>query len=304
MSAGLAVAAGVSPLDAIDRAPLAHSTRAQYKRALGRFLATGRSLADVDALFSYAAELPRSERAFLKASMRLYCRGVATALKGQAVPENVNQVTAALYRLEALQDAVQVKRGAGVKAHTWLSQAEVKRLLDACQNGIAGQRDRLVMGLLVAAGLRRQEVADLRFEDVRLQPVGERIRTVLAVRGKGGKERVVPISDALANAIDDWGQVVGARGYVARALGMKREPGQRLSSQAIYELVKKRGVMIGKPALAPHDLRRTYAQLGYEAGVPLVQISKLLGHASVETTQRYLNLDLDLESTVSDFVPF
>jgi len=53
----------------------------------------------------------------------------------------------------------------------------------------------------------------------------------------------------------------------------------------------------------PHDLRRTYAQLGYNAGVPITQISVLLGHSSIKTTQEYLNLNLDLESTASDFVP-
>lgn len=66
----------------------------------------------------------------------------------------------------------------------------------------------------------------------------------------------------------------------------------------------KYGKQMGKPELASHDLRRTYAQLGYEAGVPITQISTLLGHASIETTMRYLNLDLDLETTVSDFIPY
>jgi integrase len=54
---------------------------------------------------------------------------------------------------------------------------------------------------------------------------------------------------------------------------------------------------------AAHDLRRTFAKLGYEAGVPITQISKLLGHSSVATTQRYLNLELNLEITISDFIP-
>ena len=54
----------------------------------------------------------------------------------------------------------------------------------------------------------------------------------------------------------------------------------------------------------PHDLRRTCAELGRRAGVPISQISKLLGHASIETTQDYLNIELDLEMTISDFVPF
>ena len=67
--------------------------------------------------------------------------------------------------------------------------------------------------------------------------------------------------------------------------------------------MRKYGRRIGKPELAPHDLRRTYAQLGYAAGVPITQISVLLGHESVATTQKYLDLNPDLENTVSDFIP-
>lgn len=78
---------------------------------------------------------------------------------------------------------------------------------------------------------------------------------------------------------------------------------ESMSAVALYHLVNKYGKQIGKPGLAPHDLRRTYAQLGYNAGVPITQISVLLGHSSVKTTQEYLNLNLDLESTTSDFVP-
>ena len=98
--------------------------------------------------------------------------------------------------------------------------------------------------------------------------------------------------------------MVGSEGRILRSLGRNREPGDSISTTALYNLVQKRGGEIGKPKLAPHDLRRTFAQLGYEAGVPITQISTLLGHANVETTQRYLNLELDLETTVSDFIPF
>jgi integrase len=97
---------------------------------------------------------------------------------------------------------------------------------------------------------------------------------------------------------------VGNAGRVLRSLGRDRIPGDSLSTTALYNIVQKRGAMIGKPDLVPHDLRRTFAQLGYEAGVDVAQISVLLGHASIETTMRYLNLDLDLETTVSDFIPF
>jgi integrase len=292
------------PLAVIDRANLAESTKLKYRRALERYLATGGHITDAEALARHAEDLPPSGRAFLKAAVRLLTEHLATDLKGQAAPENLAHVQAALYRIEALQEAVQTKTSKGVKAHTWLSQREVKQLLDTCSRGIVGQRDRLVLGLLVAAGLRREEAASLRFEHVQQQPVGDRIRTVLAVKGKGAKDRVVPISDSLAHAIEEWAAAVSGEGHITRSLGMNREPGQKISAQGIFGIVRRRGTMIGKAKLAPHDLRRTYAQLGYEAGVPITQISKLLGHASVETTQRYLNLDLDLLSTASDFVPF
>jgi integrase len=84
---------------------------------------------------------------------------------------------------------------------------------------------------------------------------------------------------------------------------MAQEVDESLSDVAIFHVVQKYGAAIGIPELAPHDLRRTFAQIGFDAGVPTTQISKLLGHSSVETTQRYLNLELDLDTTASDFVP-
>jgi integrase len=293
------------PLQVIDRVPhLAESTKAKYKRALDCYLETGDCLTDADALARHAATLPGSGQAFLKAALRLLTDEMAVALKGQARPENLDQVQAALLRIEALQGAVRTSTPRGTKAHIWLSLREVKALFDTCSGGIVGQRDRLVLGLLVAAGLRREEAASLRFEDVGRQSLGDKERTVLAIKGKGARNRAVPIADRLADAIDEWASVVGGEGHIARALGMNRDPGKRISAQGIFRIVRKRGAMIGRADLAPHDLRRTYAQLGYEVGIPVTQISRLLGHANLTTTQRYLSLDLDLETTISDFIPF
>ncbi|HAR44905.1 MAG TPA: hypothetical protein DCS05_01700, partial [Nitrospiraceae bacterium] len=92
-------------------------------------------------------------------------------------------------------------------------------------------------------------------------------------------------------------------GRVARSLGRKKQLRERLSAVAIFKIVRRYGVLIGKPELAPHDCRRTFAQLAYEAGIPITQISRLLGHENVATTQRYLDLELNLETTASDFIP-
>ncbi len=135
-------------------------------------------------------------------------------------------------------------------------------------------------------------------------PIGDKMRTVLNVTGKGAKDRIIPISDTLANALSEWGAVVGGSGHVLRSLGRSKQLGEKMTTTALYNLVQKRGGMIGKENLQPHDLRRTFAQLGHEAGISITQISTLLGHANLETTQRYLNLQIDLGTTISDFIPF
>lgn len=288
---------------AIDRVNLGERTRAQYVKALNNYLATGASIADAEALSAYSASLPRSSRAFLKAAIRLVTKGYEHSLKAGATPENISTVQAALMRLEALNDTIQVRAVKGEKAHTWLSQAEVKQLMATCDNTLVGRRDWVILALLVGGGLRREELTDVQCSNlVDLPRKNGKTRWVLQVRGKGAKDRVIPISTVLAERLHAWCVEIQT-GKVARSLGRKREIGESISAIAIFHVVRKHGAMIGKPNLDPHDLRRTYAQLGYEAGVPITQLSKLLGHADIATTQRYLNLDLDLEMTVSDFIP-
>lgn len=304
MSADLAVT-GSEIVQMIQLADLADSTKVKYTRAIERYLATGASLTDAGALGRYAQGLSQSGRAFLKSAVRLWADYLATRVKGLSTPETVDAVQATLHRLEALNEAIQVKTGKGAKVHTWLSQAEARRLFATCDvSTIAGRRDKLVLGLLAGAGLRREELVNLKWTAVKLLPVKDRLRTVLAIEGKGKRSRTVPLKDSLANALDTWAAVVGKDGLVIRSLGTKREPGERISAVGVFHIVRKAGAKMGKPDLAPHDLRRTFAQLAYEAGIPITQISVLLGHSSVATTQRYLNLELDLEVTASDFVPF
>lgn len=290
-------------LAAINRANLAGSTKKKYSAMVTRYLDTGGDPYNAAQLAAFAQGLPASGRAFLKAAVHLYTDKLALDIKAMARPEKVDAVQANLYRIEALQEAIKAPHPKGIKAHTWLNQKQVKALLNTCDDSLTGQRDRIALGLLVAAGLRREEAAALTFDGTKLQPVGDKMRTVLAVKGKGAKNRVVPISDRLANAIDEWGKQIYHQGRILRSIVRSGQLRNSLSTVGIFHIVQRHGAQIGNPELSPHDLRRTYAQLGYEAGVLITQISKLLGHTSVTTTQRYLNLDLDLETTVSDFIP-
>ncbi len=124
-------------------------------------------------------------------------------------------------------------------------------------------------------------------------------------RGKRSKERTAYVEGGARDALADWivvrGRVPGPLFCAINKAG-KLQPG-RVSTQAVYNMLLKRGAEAGVENFSPHDFRRTSAQLGHLAGVPITQISTLLGHADVRTTQRYLNLELDLETTASDFIP-
>ncbi len=300
---------GAFAIQAIRSDPtLQPSTKHQYIKALENYLATGEKLTDPVALTEYALTVGNSTRSFLAAAVTRMAQELELLAKGSATPDNISIIQAAVFRAQALQNAIKTTQPQGERAHTWLTWFEAEQLLDACHRRVSGktemrifaQRDRLAIGLMMAAGLRREEAASLQFTDI----VKQNERYVLNVLGKGAKDRVVPINERLAEAIIDWQFLVNAKGLILRSLGRKKEPGESISTTGLYNIVQKRGAMIGKPELQPHDLRRTYAELGRRAGVPISQISKLLGHASIETTQDYLNIELDLETTISDFVPF
>lgn len=288
---------------AIARADLQPSTKYKYQREIDNLILANVNPFDVQALTRYADGLKSSRRSFLKAALRVVTSGYENGIKGKATPENINQVQAAVYRLEAMRGSVKVKGSKGTKAHTWLTQKQVTDITRLCKDDLQGRRDWIVLGLLLGAGLRREELASLTCNALKQQPTKSgKMRDILEVTGKGGKTRIIPIKGMLAERLRAWCAFIGG-GVVVRSLGMSKELGGSMSAVAIFQLVRKYGRMIGLPELAPHDLRRSYAQLGYEAGVPITQVSTLLGHSSVATTQRYLNLNLDLETTISDFIP-
>lgn len=291
----------------VETAPnLAESTKKKYTAALTDFLNTGGDLTDAIQIKEYALKLSVSKRAFLKAAIRLWTKEVSLLAKAGATPDSnkIAVITAILFRLDAINEAIKIKNEEGYKAHTWLSNEEVERLLLCCDtSNIVGQRDKAILSTLLHTGVRRSEMAAIVFDNLVTQPIKSGGRTVLNVKGKGAKNRVIPINDEIANSLEGWRQLTGG-GRIARALGRDKKLKPTISDVGIFKIVRQYGNLIGKPELAPHDLRRTYAEIGRQEGIGVEQLKLLLGHESIETTMRYLNIELDLELTVSDFVPF
>jgi len=120
--------------------------------------------------------------------------------------------------------------------------------------------------------------------------------------GKGGHIRTVPIPQWVKEALDRW---TAAAGITSRRLfraisknGTVREGG--VSQNVVCDVVGRHSAKIGLAHIAPHDRRRTYAKLYHGRGGELEQIQFLLGHASVQTTERYLGCKQNLGNPVND----
>ena len=188
----------------------------------------------------------------------------------------------------------------GVRIGNWLTVEQGKALLRAsCSETLRGKRDRAILAVLLGCGLRRAETVGIRMQDLQLR---EEHWVIADLVGKGRHIRTVPMPLWVKRAIDEW--TVRAKiteGYVFRRVnrhGVVR--GDGITPKAIWHVVKAAARRAGILSLAPHDLRRTCARLCHLAGGELEQIQFLLGHVSIQTTERYLGCKQKLHHAVND----
>ena len=188
----------------------------------------------------------------------------------------------------------------GVRVGNWLSIDQSRTLLQISSLETArGKRDRAILALLIGCGLRRAEVAGLRTEDLQNR---EEHCVIADLIGKGKHIRTVPVPTWAKRAVDRWTEVAGiSTGRIFRRVNrFGKIWGEGITPKAIWHVVKAAALLAGIQNLAPHDLRRTCARLCHVAGGELEQIQFLLGHASVQTTERYLGCKQDLRHPVND----
>jgi integrase/recombinase XerD len=177
-----------------------------------------------------------------------------------------------------------------------LTVAETARLLDAAgaedDGDVHALRDRALLELLYAAGLRISEAVGLDRED--LSTDGSFVRVI----GKGDKERLVPVGDVALDWLGRW--IEGPRSVLLEAGRAKHgrggplfvgDRGGRLARQQAWAAVKRASARAGLAArISPHTLRHSFATHLLEGGADLRIVQELLGHASISTTQLYTHL--------------
>ena len=187
------------------------------------------------------------------------------------------------------------KRGETIPAH--LTVEEMSKLLEMPDpSSPLGRRDRAILELFYASGLRLSELVGLDLDDVN---VSSRMVRVL---GKGRKERLVPFNVATADAIRAWMKDRQAHGMREKEKGKEsrrtRQPmflnyrGGRLSTRSVDRLVRRYVAQCGaKFGISPHALRHSFATHLLSRGADLRAIQELLGHARLSTTQRYTHVN-------------
>src|SRR3954447_5406072 len=179
----------------------------------------------------------------------------------------------------------------GRKLPKVLNRGEVQKLLEQPRaTAPTALRDRALLELMYACGLRASEAIGIEVGDVDLE-VG-----VLRARGKGSKERVVPIGSAAVQAVRIYlerGRPALVHGGLVAHLFVNFR-GEPLTRQGLYKIVRRHAATAGlADRMSPHTLRHTFATHLLAGGCDLRSVQEMLGHADVATTQLYTHLSAE-----------
>jgi site-specific recombinase XerD len=188
----------------------------------------------------------------------------------------------------------------GIRLGNWLTVDEARSLWQL-PNALTlkGKRDRAILAVLLGCGLRRSELIELGYDHLQRR---EDHWAIVDLVGKAGHVRTVPMPDWVKRTIDDWLNAAGVReGRLFRCVCRKGAVwGTEMTEKVVWHVVKEYANRLGVSKLAPHDLRRSCARLCHSAGGELEQIQFLLGHVSVQTTEKYLGYKQRLRDAVND----
>ena len=178
-------------------------------------------------------------------------------------------------------------------------RAEFRSAQACCGDTMRAKRDYAMLAMLFGCGFRRSELVGLELDDIQMR---QGHWAVVDLIGKGGHIRTVPIPNWVKAALDQWTRAAGVcEGKIFRPVARRGKVwGSGLSQNVVWYVVRTCCERAGLEHIAPHDLRRTCAKLCHDRGGELEQIQFLLGHASVQTTERYLGCKQNLGHPVND----
>lgn len=181
-----------------------------------------------------------------------------------------------------------------------LSIPEIVSLIEAChrESEIITIRDRAMIELLYSSGARVSELVGINMNDVSIMESEDGAVATLKLRGKGSKERIVPLGSFARAAVDDYKvrlrPALAAKNATANAALFLNSRGGRITRQSAWAIVLKAAQAVGlESKVSPHVFRHSYATHLLDGGADIRVVQELLGHASVTTTQIYTLITID-----------
>lgn len=183
----------------------------------------------------------------------------------------------------------------------YLTEEEIELLLDIDIENEFSSRNKAILELMYATGLRISEVIDLEFKNIDFEDC------IVRVMGKGAKERIVPINDYALNALEDY-----IKNYREKLIKKSinnylflNNHGNKMTRQGIFKMIKNECLKKGiTKNVTPHTIRHTFATHLLENGADLRIIQELLGHTDISTTQIYTHLSNEsLKRDYNEYFP-
>ncbi len=183
------------------------------------------------------------------------------------------------------------------KLPTFMDEDEVAKLLDAPPTkSLAGARDKAILEALYSSGMRVSELTGIDMDNM------DFVAEVVKLRGKGKKERLVPIGAQAIGAIRAYRKMLPEKFSSKKPLFLNKS-GKRFSDRSVRRTVKKYITMISeKENISPHTLRHSFATHLLNRGADLRSVQELLGHANLSTTQIYTHVTTERLKEVYDKV--
>ncbi len=166
-----------------------------------------------------------------------------------------------------------------------LTQSQIAQAFNATEDSLVTLRNNAIIETLYGAGLRAAELVGLNRSDINFQ------ENTIRVRGKGGKERIVPLGSKAKEALQKY---LNIRGYPEQSAVFLNQQGERLTTRSLQRIVQQILRRIpGVSATNPHALRHAFATHMLERGADLRAVQELMGHASLSSTQVYTHLTVE-----------
>jgi len=289
-------------------------------------LSGGSRRAMIEALASIARllrrDLPRSNKEAMLAIewhtlTNAHVQAVRSKLAESLAPNTANKKLAALRGVlrkawqlglmshENYQRAADIEPipGERVKRGRSLSNGEMRVLFESCatEKTLLGLRDAAMLGLLIGGGLRRAEMANLTIGDW-----DKNKGHVVVRKGKGNKDRLVPLPTGAQEALKVWlrrrGVTTSADALICAVHKSGKADNKPISTQAVWKALQARAKKAGVERFSPHDLRRTYAGELLDAGADLSTVQKLMGHSDPKVTAGYDRRGQEARRRAADLV--